>query len=89
MFEQELYFFSLQINLLMKSMANTLNLQPHLVSDRKGNSVVMHGPGNNNLCEYADCCKVDLEVHMGLDGRIYVVDAARLFPCFPPQKQVR
>lgn len=57
---------------LMDELGERLNLKAHVVgvpaSSRK---VVMRVPG-------------DVEVHRGTDGRLYVVDLARLFPARPP-----
>jgi hypothetical protein len=57
----------------MKMVASVLNLQSHVVQAADGAQVEMHGPG-------------DIEVHVSpVDGRLYALDFARLFPAEPPQ----
>ena len=51
----------------MKEVAKRLNLKGHMHRQESGEEVEVYGP-------------LDIEVHQGLDGRIYVVDAARLMP---------
>lgn len=61
----------------MKQIANVLNLKGHYVKERKtGTLKLMYGP-------------VDIEGHIGLDGRYYCVDTARLFPPVTPNLAVR
>eukprot|EP00698_Gefionella_okellyi_P012452 TRINITY_DN3351_c0_g2_i1.p1 TRINITY_DN3351_c0_g2~~TRINITY_DN3351_c0_g2_i1.p1 ORF type:complete len:1439 (+),score=307.78 TRINITY_DN3351_c0_g2_i1:55-4371(+) len=57
---------------LMKEALQRLNLAGHRVWNR-GHSYwrMLYGPG-------------DMEGHRGKDGRLYLIDCARLFPPFPP-----
>jgi hypothetical protein len=56
------------VDKLVQLLADKLWLKPHFVKEKKS--------GNNFLM--STCA--DLEVHRGLDGRIYVLDTARMFP---------
>ena len=57
-----------QLNSLMKKAGEKLNLAPHVVGSSK---TVIHGPG-------------DIEGHCGTDGRYYVLDFGRVYPCEAP-----
>jgi len=56
---------------VMKRIATSLNLKPHLVADATGSLVPV------------DTC-ADLEGHLGFDGRLYCLDTARLMPAEAP-----
>lgn len=55
---------------LMGAAAATINIKPHIV-----------GSGANARLLYGPC---DIEIHRGVDRRLYVVDVARLLPPEPP-----
>lgn len=59
-----------EINLKMERIGNKMNSKPHLVG--RAVQKIIYGP-------------VDIEVHCGKDGRIYLVDFARYCPPEPPQ----
>lgn len=61
---------------LMRSISISLNLKPHLVSDQTTRSLVQ-----------IDSC-ADLEGHLGTDGRLYVLDTARVMPAEGPMDLV-
>jgi len=52
---------------IMKQAAGILNLKGHYVEPINGEKELLYGP-------------VDLEGHLGKDGRYYIIDTARLFP---------
>ena len=55
----------------IRELAATLGLSEHAVRDRLGRRLV------------SLCLPVDTEVHVGRDGRLYVIDLARLMPPTP------
>eukprot|EP00759_Apiculatamorpha_spiralis_P047027 PhF_6_TR42980/c0_g1_i2/m.65498 len=55
---------------LMKNVAKYLNLKAHYVGRNRTKLTLLYGP-------------VDIEVHQGKDGRMYVIDTARIFPPDP------
>ena|SRR3990167_235854 len=63
-----------EFNAKMKEVGKQINLKPHPVWDQtKSYKKILHGPA-------------DLEGHIGLDSRCYVLDCSRLFPpCAPPK----
>ncbi|KAL6041995.1 Histidine kinase A [Balamuthia mandrillaris] len=62
---------------MMKRAAAALNLKGHFVEERKTNLLkLIYGP-------------VDIEGHLGEDGRYYCADTARLFPPVTPNIKVR
>lgn len=66
-----------EMNRRMKRVAKTLNLAGHNVTNSARTSEVrLHGP-------------VDCEGHLGVDGRFYIIDPARLFPPAKPRTQVK
>lgn len=62
-----------EVNARMQLVARRLNLAGHTVTSasRAREKATIYGP-------------VDLEVHLGKDGRFYVLDIARLFPAATP-----
>ncbi len=56
------------LNVLMKKAGQKLNLAPHVVGSSR---TVIYGPG-------------DIEGHLGFDGRYYVLDFGRVYPCEAP-----
>ena len=63
-----------EMNARMKLVASILNLRAHNVWNMaKTQMVKMYGP-------------IDIEGHLGRDGRFYILDAARLFPPAIPIK---
>jgi serine/threonine protein kinase/tetratricopeptide (TPR) repeat protein len=65
------------MNRRMKRVAKMLNLAGHNVWDMaKTTQVRLHGP-------------VDCEGHLGVDGRFYIIDPARLFPPAKPKPSVK
>eukprot|EP01105_Mastigella_eilhardi_P009703 TRINITY_DN2284_c0_g3_i5.p1 TRINITY_DN2284_c0_g3~~TRINITY_DN2284_c0_g3_i5.p1 ORF type:complete len:849 (-),score=229.70 TRINITY_DN2284_c0_g3_i5:89-2314(-) len=64
------HFSDEEIKQKMVTVARLLNLKGHMV-----------GPPNNRQLIYGPC---DIEVHRAMDGRVYVIDTARLFPPEPP-----
>lgn len=62
---------------MMSRLAERLRLEPHVVTDSKMEKHVLYGP-------------TDIEVHLGYDGRYYLLDSARLMPPqTPPRNAVR
>jgi hypothetical protein len=62
---------------MMSRLAERLRLEPHVVIDAKAEKHVLYGP-------------TDIEVHLGYDGRYYLLDSARLMPPqTPPRNAVR
>eukprot|EP00698_Gefionella_okellyi_P024703 TRINITY_DN8790_c0_g1_i1.p1 TRINITY_DN8790_c0_g1~~TRINITY_DN8790_c0_g1_i1.p1 ORF type:complete len:1139 (+),score=262.92 TRINITY_DN8790_c0_g1_i1:215-3418(+) len=61
------------VNAVLAQMGKQLNLKMHNVPDEHGRPVAMAGPG-------------DLEVHLGRDRRVYVLDTARVMPPEQPHK---
>eukprot|EP01091_Cochliopodium_minus_P014888 TRINITY_DN5158_c0_g1_i1.p1 TRINITY_DN5158_c0_g1~~TRINITY_DN5158_c0_g1_i1.p1 ORF type:complete len:645 (-),score=182.82 TRINITY_DN5158_c0_g1_i1:46-1980(-) len=59
----------------VSKIANTLYLKEHFVGWHSGKKK-LHFSG-------------DVEVHRGLDERIYIIDCARFYPPFPPDKNVK
>lgn len=55
-----------ELNNMMKELADRLHLQEHRAGSRRG-SRLLHMPG-------------DIEVHLGLDDKYYMLDMARLMP---------
>jgi len=55
-----------------------LNLKPHFIS---------YGSQGNKEMELSSC--LDLEGHQGLDGRYYLLDYSRVFPCVYKEKAER
>eukprot|EP01088_Endostelium_zonatum_P013026 TRINITY_DN2737_c0_g1_i2.p1 TRINITY_DN2737_c0_g1~~TRINITY_DN2737_c0_g1_i2.p1 ORF type:complete len:1264 (+),score=298.63 TRINITY_DN2737_c0_g1_i2:79-3870(+) len=61
----------------MKQAARTLNIKPHsIVEGSSQKLVLLHAP-------------VDIEGHLGTDGRCYLIDTARLFPPATPHRDVQ
>eukprot|EP01132_Coremiostelium_polycephalum_P005864 gene5864-7293_t len=58
-------------NHLFTSAAKVVNLKPHLVQDISNELKTIYGP-------------IDIEGHIGTDGRFYLLDFARLSPPEPP-----
>eukprot|EP01130_Rhizamoeba_saxonica_P013730 TRINITY_DN5898_c0_g1_i1.p1 TRINITY_DN5898_c0_g1~~TRINITY_DN5898_c0_g1_i1.p1 ORF type:complete len:1374 (+),score=236.36 TRINITY_DN5898_c0_g1_i1:307-4428(+) len=56
------------LNRVMSEVGNDLHLAPHMVGNPARK---IYGPG-------------DQEIHKGTDGRYYVIDLARVFPCEAP-----
>ena len=64
----------MEMNARMKLATSILNLRSHDVWNADRTSCVqLHGP-------------IDIEGHLGRDGRYYVLDTARLFPPAIPVK---
>lgn len=61
---------SKEFSLLMEKLAIKLNIKGHLVG-KNNQKRFIHGP-------------FDMEGHAGLDGRYYLLDFSRLFPCQVP-----
>ncbi len=62
---------------MMSRLAERLRLEPHYVTDARLEKHVLYGP-------------TDIEVHLGYDGRYYLLDSARLMPPqTPPRSAVR
>ena len=57
----------------MEKLAIKLNIKGHLVG-KDNEQHFIHGP-------------FDMEGHAGMDGRYYLLDFSRLFPCQVPTKQ--
>eukprot|EP00698_Gefionella_okellyi_P019755 TRINITY_DN6103_c0_g1_i2.p1 TRINITY_DN6103_c0_g1~~TRINITY_DN6103_c0_g1_i2.p1 ORF type:complete len:942 (+),score=237.40 TRINITY_DN6103_c0_g1_i2:384-3209(+) len=61
------------VNALMRMLGKKLNLSAHDIAMEDGGVVSITGPG-------------DIEVHVGEDKRVYVLDTARLMPPQVPEK---
>eukprot|EP01119_Soliformovum_irregulare_P004749 TRINITY_DN1583_c0_g2_i2.p1 TRINITY_DN1583_c0_g2~~TRINITY_DN1583_c0_g2_i2.p1 ORF type:complete len:871 (-),score=219.97 TRINITY_DN1583_c0_g2_i2:150-2762(-) len=60
-----------ELNNMFQAAAGVLNLKGHVTGSVPGKKQIVYGPG-------------DLEGHLGTDGRYYVCDFGRLFPCEDP-----
>ncbi|EFA86726.1 hypothetical protein PPL_00531 [Heterostelium album PN500] len=68
---QTVYTANTMFNHLFGSAAKVLNLKSHRVQDSSGDLKTIQGP-------------IDIEGHVGTDGRFYLLDFARLSPPEPP-----
>lgn len=84
---------SLQFRQIAEALSQHFNLAPHLSGGRYDNSTSSSSrdsEGTSTLQQDGDSELVllhlpaDLEGHLGLDGRFYALDTARLFPSEPP-----
>lgn len=77
-----------RFNELAAKIAVDLNLCPHLTGPVENPVELLFAVSGRFLVAcFVDCCfKADVEGHLGTDGRYYVLDTARTFPCEPPTK---